>query len=346
MKTDAFIVGADDLILVTGATGFMGPALVNSLLRHGFRNIRAFARPSSNVSRLQAVVNGQSERARIEVIRGNLLSSDDCRSAAQDVAVIFHLATGGDKSYPDAFMNSVVATRNLIEASRHQATLRRFVNVSSFAVYTNANNGRLDEESSVGETGGDAYTFAKVKQDELVTEYGQRFGFPHVIVRPGSVFGPGKEAISGRVGIDTFGVFMHLGGSNRIPLTYIDNCSDAIVLAGVIPGVEGEVFNIVDDDLPTSRQFLRQYKRRVRRFRSIYVPRLVSYLLCRWWEKYSDWSEGQLPPAFNRRRWNSEWRNTRYSNEKIKAMLGWTPKVSMQEGLNRYFVACRERQSV
>jgi nucleoside-diphosphate-sugar epimerase len=203
----------------------------------------------------------------------------------------------------------------------------------------------LDEESSVGETGGDAYTFAKVKQDELVTEYGQRFGLPHVIVRPGSVFGPGKEAISGRVGIDTFGVFMHLGGSNRIPLTYIDNCSDAIVLAGVTPGVEGEVFNIVDDDLPTSRQFLRQYKRKVRRFRSIYVPRLVSYLLCRWWEKYSDWSEGQLPPAFNRRRWNAEWRNTRYSNEKIKAMLGWTPRVSMQEGLNRYLVACRERQS-
>ena len=273
MKTDAFIVGSDDLILVTGATGFMGPALVSSLLRHGFRNVRAFARPSSNVARLKAMANGHSERARIEVVRGNLLSPDDCRMAVQDAAVIFHLATGGDKSYPDAFMNSVVTTRNLIEASRHQPSLRRFVNISSFAVYTNAENKRLDEESWVGEMGGDAYTFAKVKQDELVTEYGQRFGIPYVIVRPGSVFGPGKEAITGRVGIDTFGVFMHLGGSNRIPLTYIDNCSDAIVLAGVTPGVEGEVFNIVDDDLPSSRQFLRQYKRNVKRFTSIYIPR-------------------------------------------------------------------------
>ena len=58
MNTDAFIVGSDDLILVTGATGFMGPALVNSLLRHGFKNVRAFARPSSNVARLKAVANG------------------------------------------------------------------------------------------------------------------------------------------------------------------------------------------------------------------------------------------------------------------------------------------------
>jgi len=147
------------------------------------------------------------------------------------------------------------------------------------------------------------------------------------------------------VGIDTFGVFMHLGGSNRIPLTYVDNCSDAIVLAGVTPGVEGEVFNIVDDDLPSSRQFLRQYKRNVKRFTSIYIPRPVSYVLCRLWEKYSNWSEGQLPPVFNRRRWNSEWKKTRYSNEKLKAKLGWTPKVSMQEGLSRYFAGCREGQS-
>jgi nucleoside-diphosphate-sugar epimerase len=341
MRTDTFIVGRDDLLLVTGATGFMGPALVSSLLRHGFRNVRAFARPASHIARLKAVASGYGD-AKVEIVRGNLLNPNDCAAAAKDAAVIFHLATGGDKSYPDAFMNSVVTTRNLIEASRHQSSLRRFVNVSSFAVYANAGSKRLDEATPVSAADGDAYTFAKVKQDELVLEYGQRCGLPHVIVRPGSVFGPGKSAITGRVGIDTFGVFLHMGGSNRIPLTYIDNCSDAIVLAGVMPGADGEVFNIVDDDLPSSRQFLRQYKRSVRRFRSIYVPRPVSYLLCRWWEKYSSWSEDQLPPVFNRRRWNSEWKKTRYSNEKLKARLGWAPKVSMQEGLNRYFAACRE----
>ena len=214
MRPDASIVRSEDLVLVTGATGFMGPPLVNSLLRHGFRNVRAFARPSSNVARLQLVANEHGERAHVELVRGNLLSPDDCRVAVQDVAVIFHLATGGDKSFPDAFMNSVVTTRNLLEASRHQRSLRRFVNVSSFAVYTNEESTRLDEESAVGEIDGDAYTFAKVKQDQLVTQYGQLFEIPYVTVRPGSVFGPGKGAITGRVGIDTFGIFMHLGGSN------------------------------------------------------------------------------------------------------------------------------------
>ena len=105
------------------------------------------------------------------------------------------------------------------------------------------------------------------------------------------------------------------------------------------------MFNVVDDDLPSSREFLRQYKRSVKRFRSIYVPQSMSYALCRGWERYSRWSEGQLPPVFNRRRWNSEWKKTQYSNEKLKARLGWTPQVSMQDGLNRYFAACLENQS-
>ena len=60
----------------------------------------------------------------MELMKGNLLSSEDCAAATKDVAVIFHLAAGtGEKSFPDAFMNSVVTTRNLLEASlRHGCT--------------------------------------------------------------------------------------------------------------------------------------------------------------------------------------------------------------------------------
>ena len=74
----------------------------------------------------------------MEVIRGNLLSREDCITATRGVAVIFHLAAGrGEKSFPDAFINSVVTTRNLLEASLGTCCLRRFVNVSSFTVYSN-----------------------------------------------------------------------------------------------------------------------------------------------------------------------------------------------------------------
>jgi nucleoside-diphosphate-sugar epimerase len=250
-----FIIGPNDPILVTGASGFIGSRLIEALLDLGFSNLRCFVRPSSDVAHLEAVAN-RCRRATVQVIRGNLLSREDCIAATKDAAVIFHLARArGNKSFPDAFMNSVVTTRNLLEASLHENRLKRFVNISSFSVYANTHKSwsRLLDESSPVETHahlrGEAYCFAKTKQDQIVEEYGNKFGIPYVTVRPGYVYGPGNTTIPSRVGIDTFGVFLHLGGSNSVPLTYIDNCVEAIALAGLKMGVKNEVFNIVEPNV-------------------------------------------------------------------------------------------------
>jgi nucleoside-diphosphate-sugar epimerase len=347
-RHDRFAIAYDDLILITGVTGFVGSRVIERLLDLGFRNVRCLVRPSSNMSKLAAI--RQRNDARVEVVTGNLLSPEVCASVTENVAVIIHLAAArGEKYFPDAYMNSVVTTRNLIEGALRHGRLRRFLNVSSFTVYDNsATNGVLDETCPVEkrpELRGEAYCFAKVKQDEIVMEYGKSSKLPYVIVRPGSVYGAGNEAITGRVGIDTFGVFLHLGGSNTIPLTYVDNCADAIVLAGLTPGIDGEVFNVVDDQLPSSRQFLRLYKKRVKRFTSIYLPHFASYVLCSFWEWYSNWSHEQLPPAFNRRRWYANWKKTRYSNQKLKTRVGWSPRISTPEGMERYFEACRRKRA-
>ena len=336
----ANIIGQEDLILVTGATGFVGYRVVESLLDHGFRNLRCFARPSSDVARLESL-SRLHVGARVEVVKGNLLSCEDCTTATKDVALLFHLAAGiGLESFPDAYLNSVVTTRNLLEASLQHQCLRRFVNISSFSVYSNVGKPRwrlLDESCPVEKRPElrDAYTFAKVKQDEIVTEYSREFGIPYVIVRPGYVYGPGTDGMDGRIGINLFGVFLHLGGSNKIPFTCVDNCAEAIVLCGLAEGVDGQVFNVVDDDLPSSRQFLRMYKRNVRTFKSLYVPHAATYLVCCLWERYSIWSEGQLPLFLSRKKWHVVWKKTRYSNAKLKMQVGWAPKVPMLEGFKR-----------
>ena len=117
------------------------------------------------------------------MIKGNLLSSEDCIAATRDVAIIYHLAAGrGEKSYPDAYMNSVVTTRNLLEASARHNCLKRFVNVSSFSVYSNRKKpGQrvLDETCPVEPhpaLRGEAYCFAKAEQDEIVASTGKGLG--------------------------------------------------------------------------------------------------------------------------------------------------------------------------
>ena len=350
MDPETNIIQEDDQILVTGAAGFIGNRVVANLLDKGFRKVRCLVRPSGKVERLTGIVHEHSNSATPEIMIGNLLSREDCLQATRDVAVIYHLAAGtGTKSFADAYLNSVVTTRNLIEAALQNQCLRRLVNLSSFAVYTNRDKPRkgiLDESCAVEahpESRAEAYGYGKGKQDELVIEYGKKSELPYVLLRPGVVYGPGKKAITGRVGIDTFGLFLHFGGSNSIPFTYVDNCAEAIVLAGLVKGVDGEVFNIVDDDVPTSREFIRGFKKNVKKFPSIYVPHALSYLFCSLWERYSKWSGNQLPPIFTRAEWMATWKKTRYSNEKLKKRLGWSPKLTTEEGMKLFFASCRDK---
>ncbi len=348
--SDRFIISLDDRILVTGAAGFIGRRVVDDLVSRGFRNILCFCRHSGDADGLEAGIRSRGAADRVEIFKGNLLSRADCERACKDVKVILHLAAGtGQKSFPDAVLNSVVTTRNLLDVSLAVPEFRRFVLVSSFAVYSNRQASNcLDESCPIeekAEVRGDAYCYAKVKQEKILKEYASRYGNRYVIVRPGSVYGGRKKDITGRVGLGTFGLFLHLGGSNAVPFTYVDNCAAAIALAGLVPDVDGEVFNVVDDDVLSSREFLRLYKKNVRPFKSVYLPKPVSYLFCYLWEKYSQRSKGQLPQAFNRSHWYSLWRNTRYSNQHLKRRLGWTPVISTSEAMRRYLSDCGPRQS-
>src|SRR5437762_2516602 len=333
-----FIGSPKDCILVTGSNGFIGSKVVEKLLECGFANLRCFVRASSKLDRLKKLLGEVPARQNVEFVIGDLLSQDDCRKATAGVSIIYHLAAGMEKSFAGAFMSSALGTRNLMDAFLERGEPKRFVNVSSFAVYSNLSLKRgalLDENCPLEDNSQercDAYGFGKLKQEQLVREYGRSHDLPYVILRPGAVFGPGKRELNGRVAINTFGFLIQVGGSHLLPLTFVDNCAEAIVLAGLKAGIDGEVFNIVDDELLTGRQFLRLYKTKLEQF-SVRIPYLAAYGLCLLWEKYAKWSKGQLPAVFNRRRCAAEWKGNRYSNQKLHERLGWTPRVPMQQAM-------------
>jgi nucleoside-diphosphate-sugar epimerase len=221
----------------------------------------------------------------------------------------------------------------------------RVVLVSSFGSMGVSELGRgamVDEKTpmEVHPEKRDVYSYSKLRQEQLFCEYRERFGFDLVVLRPGVIYGPGGGHFSNRVGLNLFGMFLHLGGSNLLPLTYVDNCAEAIVVAALYPGASGQIYNVVDDDLVTAGEYLSLYKKQVRPMRSMPVPYFVLMWGSKMVEGYSRRSKGQLPAIFTPYKTRAMWGGNKFSNAKLKG-IGWRPLVSTREGLARAFAAFR-----
>ena len=96
MPQDAndFIVNLDDVILVTGAAGFIGMKVVENLVERGFTNVRCFVRKSIKTSKLAGLLDGA---AGLQIFEGNLLSPADCIEGTRDAKVVIHLAAGRER---------------------------------------------------------------------------------------------------------------------------------------------------------------------------------------------------------------------------------------------------------
>jgi len=330
-------------ILVTGAAGFLGTALLGRLLAHGYEDIRCNVRRRADICKLNAVF-GQQSSVCPDYCVGDLRYREDAARVVDGVQVIFHLAAGKKGTAADLFLNSVVASRNLLDAVADRKPMR-IVLVSSFGVYGVAGLGRKAcvNEQTVLEPHPerrDHYSYSKLRQEQLFWEYQQRNGFELVVLRPGVIYGPGGTHFSNRVGLTIGKYQLHFGGNNLLPLSYVDNCAEAVVVAGTHSRAAGQAYNVHDDDLPTCRQYLRAYRKNVSNIRSISVPYFGVQLLSSLVEKYNRYSKGQLPAILTPYKVASQWGGNRFNNSKLRS-IGWKQLAPTTEGLQRSFAAFR-----
>jgi len=327
-------------IVVTGAGGFLGGALVERLLAHGVREVGVVTRPGGKRTRLDEAAS-RYPNSRLRFIEANVIAPADARKAVEGADVVYHLAAAMKGAPADMYLNGVVGTKTLLEAIAAGKRKTRVVLVSSFGVYGVADQGRgaLVNEDTPLESHPerrDVYSQVKLRQEQLARELAPKLGLDLVVLRPGVIYGPGGSAFSSRVGLNLFGVFLSLGGSNLLPLSYVDNCAEAIVVAGQAPGAAGQAYNVNDDDLPTCRDYLREYKKQVTPVRSVPVPYPVLKMLSVGVERYHRWSKGQLPAIFTPYKSATTWGGNQFDNSKIKT-VGWKQLVPTEEGMRRTF---------
>ena len=302
-------------VLVTGATGFVGTAMVERLVRDGRYVTRAAVRRADNL----AVPN-------VEVEMGDLAPGTNWTPALADVTAVVHLAARvhimreTDANPIDAFRRTnVVGTLELARQAADSG-VKRFVYLSSIKV--NGESGTYTESDSPRPE--DAYGISKLEAEEGLRELAARTGMAVVIVRPPLVYGPGVRAnfraLTKAIGS---GIPLPLGAiHNRRSLIGLDNLVDFILRCVEHPDAANETFMVSDgEDLSTTTLVRRLAHAMGRSARLIPVP--VPLLMA-------------AATLLGRRDVARRLVGTLCVDiTKARQRLGWVPPISMDEELRR-----------
>ena len=193
-------IGADDRVLVTGASGFVGSAVVAALLAQG-KSVRALVRATSPLANLP--------RDGVEIAQGDLRDPAAMTAAMRDVRYLFHVAADyrlWARDPGEIMTANVEGTRNVMQAAS-QAGVARIVYTSSVATLALREGAAADESVGLDENQAiGAYKRSKIAAERLVEAMiGQ--GLPAIIVNPSTPIGPRDGAP------DADGAHPHRGGA-------------------------------------------------------------------------------------------------------------------------------------
>jgi nucleoside-diphosphate-sugar epimerase len=298
--------------LVTGGAGFIGSALVNRLLDLG-HSVRVVDNFSTGFRR-----NLDHCLDRIELVEGDLAELAVCKACVQGVEYVLHQAAipSVPRSVEDPLSSNranVTATLNMLVGAR-DAQVKRFVFASSSSVYGESKT--LPKVETMPENPLSPYALTKLAGEKYSVIFHRIYGLPAVSLRYFNVFGPRQDphspysaVISRFVEAALRGIrpIIYGDGEQSRDFTYVDNVVEANLLACLADDVGGMVFNVGTGQRHTLNDLLRS------------LSAIVGH---------------QLEPEYANAR-VGDVRHSQAGIEKAKRFLGFEPRVSFQEGLER-----------
>ena len=306
-------------ILVTGADGFIGSHLVEALVSDG-HDVRAFVLYNSFNSWGWLDSLPQNIKSKIDVFTGDVRDSHGVRTALKDCETVMHLAALITIPYsyhsPSAYVDTnIKGTLNVVQAVQ-DLSIRRCIITSTSEVYGTAQFVPITEDHPL--QGQSPYSATKIGADQIALSFHRSFNTPVSIIRPFNTYGPRQSA---RAVIPTI-ITQILSGKKFIKLGNVNPTRDFsfvedtvrcfIALADTMTNTEGVLGEVIN----TGSNFEISIGDTVELISDIMNVELEILL-----------EESRMRPAL------SEVDRLLASNDKAKALLGWTPEYSGRNGL-------------
>jgi nucleoside-diphosphate-sugar epimerase len=177
----------------------------------------------------------------------------------------------------------------------------------------------------------------KRDQEGIIVAAAAANGGSWTILRPGLVFGPGRTWFH-HLGIAGAGNWVCLAPDSLLPLTYVANCAEAIVLAAESGNADGEILNLVDDDLPTRRDYVERLSERTTpRPRVAALPWSLLDRLSRVaasTDRTLFRGHAPIPDLLRPASLHARCKPLRYTNARAKHVLGWQPRIAWRDALD------------
>lgn len=314
-------------VLVTGAGGFIGSHLTETLLARGAR-VRAMVRYNSRSSEGHLEEIPKASRSLLEVFPGDVTDPFCVREAVRGRDAVFHLAAliaipYSYKAPASYVQTNVTGTLNVLDACL-QAKVKRVVHTSTSEVYGTARYVPIDEEHPL--QGQSPYSASKIGADQLAESFYRSFGLPVSIVRPFNTYGPRQSA---RAVIPTI-VSQLLAGKKEIHLgslspvrdfNFVSDTVEGFLAAAASPKSVGEVINLGSGRGISIRDTVREA------FRAAGTRAKIAT------------DSKRIRPE------KSEVFRLIASNAKARKLLGWRPRRDIRYGLARVVEYLRQNAS-
>lgn len=304
-------------ILVTGADGFIGSHLVESLVDAGTK-VKAFCYYNSFNSCGWLDYFPKEKLRRIEIFRGDIRDPYGVRTALKGMDAVFHLAAliGIPYSYhsPDNYVDTnIKGTLNILQAAKDFSLERVFV-TSTSEVYGTALYVPIDEKHPLQAQS--PYSATKIAADRLTESFCRSFNLPVTIIRPFNTYGPRQSA---RAVIPAI-IIQILAGRKELRLgdlrpkrdfSYVkDICEGFLAIAKVDKAIGEEI------NLASGRQI--SIGQLVRIIISLMSPSVKIKII---------FDKERVRPS------ESEVMRLLGSNKKVKSLTRWQPRYSLEKGL-------------